>query len=109
MYYGPLPHSPSHMNPQEVVSYPLQGFGSTPPSQATDSTSVVGTVQGLVAMSSPLLIAYGLYKRGHGIGVSTLGMIGSGIALIPALIILAFVPFGWAVIPAASAYYAFKD
>lgn len=118
MYYGPIPHSPSHMNPQEVVSYPLQGFGSstTPgpvPPELTprEKGEVLGVTIGagislFASFVAPILVGYGVYKRGHGLGLSALAWFGSGFIISPVAFLL---PFGAVLTTGAAAYYAAKD
>ena len=105
----------TYLSPSELAGYGLSDAAaataapSAPPATSTGVGEVVGSVASIATAVSPLMIGYGVHKRGAGLGTAALAAIGSGVLMIPGFWIMALVPFGWVVIPAASAYFAFKD
>lgn len=132
MYYGFLPYPRTHMPAAEASAqlasyelrgldaYELRGLGtsptlpppsSTPPS--TGSGSGVETAVGVAALAAltanffaPIFVGYGVYKRGHGLGLSAAAWLASGFVAAP---LIWMIPLGSILVPAAAAYYAFKD
>ncbi len=84
----------------------MQGLGET-----TSSTSdALGSILGLALLASPVMIAYGSHKRGNSVARSAVYFVGSWVAIPLATMLGAFMfPPALLAIPAASAYYAFKD
>jgi hypothetical protein len=107
MYFQNYTPPQTHLAPAETNpafgAYELQGMG------ANDESSAIGAVAGLALAATPLMVGYGVYKRGHGLGWTAGAAVGTGVGMIPAFLILMFVPGGFLIPPLLAGLYAFKD
>lgn len=94
---------PSHHLPPAEISPNFSGLG------AESATSGASALAGLALAATPLMVGYGVYKRGHGIGWSAAASVGTGIAMWPAMLVALFIPGGFLIPPLLAGLYAFKD
>lgn len=88
-------------------STPPPSSGSNPPSTAAAAGAAVGFGAAMIAsFVAPILVGYGVHKRGHGLGMAVLAWLGSGFIISPVAYLL---PGGSILTTGAAAYYAFKD
>jgi len=98
-------------------AYELRGVGTnTPPPPSSGSSELPpGAAAGLAigfglatlaSFVAPILVGYGVHKRGHGLGMAVLAWLGSGFIISPVAYLL---PGGSILTTGAAAYYAFKD
>lgn len=132
MFYNFLPYPRTHMPAAEasaqLASYELRGTGayelrgvgntqssSAPPPSSGSSELPPGAAAGLAigfgaamiaSFVAPILVGYGVHKRGHGLGMAVLAWLGSGFIISPVAYLL---PGGSILTTGAAAYYAFKD